>query len=179
MNTNRTKPLVESALLIAMGFLLSYIQLYQMPMGGGVTLVSMLPIIIIGLRHGPVWGLSSGLAYAILQFIQKPYVLTPVQVFLDYILGFTALGLSGFFRGRKFSFQISTVVCIGVRFISSFMAGVVFYGIYAVDYGFASPYTYSLVYNGSYLLPELILTLAVGMALIKVPRLNLLNSPKK
>jgi thiamine transporter len=146
-----------------------------MPLGGSVTLVSMLPIIIIGLRHGPVWGLCSGLVYSLLQFFQQPYFLTPFQFLLDYIFAFTALGLSGFFKGRKFGFYIGTVIGIGVRFICSFLSGAIFYGMYAADYGFASPYTYSLAYNGGYLLPELIVTLVIGTILIKIPRLKLLG----
>jgi len=174
-NLTKTRILVECAILIATSYQLSFIKLWPMPMGGSVTLVSMLPIIIIGLRHGPVWGLCSGFAYSILQFIQSPYFLTPFQFLLDYVLAFSALGLSGFFKGMKYGFYAGSVVAIGGRFVSSFLSGVIFYGMYAADYGFASPYTYSLVYNGSYLLVELILTLIIGTILIKIPRLKLLG----
>lgn len=171
----KTRMLVESAIFVALGFMLSYIQLFQLPMGGSVTLVSMLPILLVGLRHGPAWGFSAGLVFSLLQFIQKPYILTPVQVLLDYFLAFSALGLSGFFKGKKYGFQLSAVIGIGARFLCSFISGVVFYGIYAADYGFASAYLYSLVYNGSYLSVELVLTLIIGTMLIKIPRLKLLD----
>ena len=54
MNTNTSKKtflLVEGALMIAMAFVLSYIKLYDMPMGGSITL-EMIPLVIMGLRHG-------------------------------------------------------------------------------------------------------------------------------
>lgn len=174
-NMTKTRILVESAILIAMAFLLSFIKVWNMPMGGSITLVSMLPIILIGLRNGPVWGLLAGFVYALLSFIQQPYFVHPFQFLLDYILAFTVLGVSGFFRGRKYGFQVSALIGIGGRFISSFLSGVIFYGMYAADYGFASAYTYSAVYNGAYLLPELILTLVIGSILIKIPRLKLLG----
>jgi thiamine transporter len=174
-NIGKTRVLIESAILTAMAFLLSFIKLWSMPLGGSITLVSMLPIIIVGLRHGPVWGLCSGFVYSLLQFLQQPYFLTPFQFLLDYVIAFTGLGLSGFFRGRRYGFQVGTLVGIGVRFLSSFLSGVIFYGIYAADYGFASPYIYSLAYNGGYLLPELVITLIIGTILTRIPQLRLLG----
>ncbi len=174
-NNSKTRILVESAILIAMAFLLSFIKIWNMPMGGSITLVSMLPILLIGLRRGPVWGLLAGFVYAILEFIQQPYFIHPFQFLLDYIFAFMALGLAGFFRGRKFGFQIGATIGILGRLASSFASGVIFYGMYAADYGFASAYAYSFVYNAAYLIPELILTLIVGTILIKIPRLKLLG----
>ena len=70
---SKVRALTESAVLIAMAFILSLLKLWKMPLGGSITPVSMLPILLIGYRHGPAWGLISGLGYSILQFIERPY----------------------------------------------------------------------------------------------------------
>lgn len=164
----KTRIVTESAILIAMAFVLSLFKLWRMPMGGSVTVVSMLPILLIGYRHGLGWGLISGLVYSLLQFVESPYFLTPVQLLLDYVLAFTVLGVTGFFRDKKYGFQIGTILGIFGRFICLVLSGVIFYGMYAADAGFESPLVYSIVYNGSYLLPELILTLIVGTIVVGV-----------
>ncbi len=157
--------LVESSLLVAMAFLLSFTMIYEAPMGGRVTIASMLPIIIIGLRHGTLWGIGSGAVYAVLQFMQEPYFVHPAQILLDYALAFGLLGLSGLFRGRRFGFQIGTVVAVAARFLSHFLAGIIFFREYAP--AGQSPEIYSLVYQLQYLVPELVITLVVGTLLIR------------
>ncbi|MGI6038865.1 MAG: energy-coupled thiamine transporter ThiT [Clostridiales bacterium] len=163
---SKIRVLTESAILIAMASLLSMIKLWSMPLGGSVTPVSMLPILLIGYRHGPVWGLISGLGYSILQFIERPYFLLPLQFLLDYTLPFTALGLVSFFRNRKYGFQIGSFISIGVRTICHVLSGVLFFGEYAAEAGFDSAVAYTFAYNLSYMIPELILTLAVGTVVI-------------
>lgn len=91
------KQLVFCAMALALAYLTSYIRLWEMPFGGGVTLCSMMFICMIGYFYGLRTGLMTGFAYSILQFMQEPYVLNFVQVCCDYFLAFTALGLSGLF----------------------------------------------------------------------------------
>ena len=69
MNTN-TKRLVYGALCIALSFALSYVKLFSMPMGGSITLCSMLPLMLYAYRFGTPAGLLAGLAYGLLQLIQ-------------------------------------------------------------------------------------------------------------
>ncbi|NLM62546.1 MAG: energy-coupled thiamine transporter ThiT [Clostridiales bacterium] len=166
----KTRVVIECAILIAMAFVLSLIKIWRMPMGGSITLVSMLPILLIGYRHGLAWGLISGFVYSILQFIESPYFLTPVQFLLDYVFPFTVLGVAGFFRGKGLGFQIGAVLGIGGRFISHVLSGVIFFAEYAADAGFESPLLYSVVYNGSIMLPELVVTLIVGTIVVEMLR---------
>ena len=98
MNRNKTtKYLVLCAVLIALSIGLNQIKLLHLPYGGSITLLSMLAATLAGYFCGPKWGLASGLALGLLNLIIGGYVIHPVQLALDYILAFTALGLSGFF----------------------------------------------------------------------------------
>jgi thiamine transporter len=175
--SNTSKPrenlraLIESALLVAVGFVLSYVTLFRMPQGGSVTPLSMLPILMIGLRHGVKWGLCGGLIYSCLQMLQQfwpppsgtvaAYI---AVVTLDYILAFSILGLSGFFRGRRYGMMYAAPICIFLRFVCHFISGIVIWSAYA---GETAAWLYSLLYNGSYMGVELALTTVVGVALCK------------
>ena len=163
------RALVESSLLVAIGFALSYVTPFRLPWGGSVTPLSMLPILMIGIRHGLKWGLLGGIVYACLQMMQQfwPPPTGTVQgyiavVMLDYLLAFTVLGLSGLFRGRKFGLLYAAPLCLTLRYLSHFISGIVVWGIYAED---MPVWLYSLTYNGSYMIPEIIITTVVGAAL--------------
>jgi len=164
------RALVESALLVAIGFVLSYFR-FGVPwvQGGSVTPFSMLPILMIGLRHGLKWGLGGGFVYACLQMLQQfwPPPTGTVEgyiavVMLDYILAFSVLGLSGLFKGKKFGLLYAAPLCLTLRFLCHFVSGIIVWGIYAED---MPVWLYSLVYNGSYMGPELVLIMVVGAVL--------------
>jgi len=176
------RSLVESAVLIAVAFVLSYVTLIKMPQGGAVTPVSMLPLLMIGLRCGPKWGLGAGFVYAGLQMMQEfwPPPTATVQgyvavVMLDYVAAFTVLGLSGLFRGKKYGLLYAAPLCLLLRFLSHFFSGVVVWGIYAGD---LPVWLYSLTYNGSYMGVELAMTMLVGAILCKTAP-ELFIGPKK
>ncbi len=156
---NTTKKLVYSALGVALALVTSYIKLWNMPMGGSVTLLSMLFICLIGYWFGPKYGLITGVAYGLLQFIIDPYMVSIWQVILDYPLAFGALGLSGLFCNQKWGLQIGYVVGVVGRFIFSTLSGVIFFADYAPEG--MNPWVYSTVYQGSYLGAELIMTLMI------------------
>jgi len=165
------RSLVESAVLIAVAFVLSYVTLIKMPQGGAVTPVSMLPLLMIGLRSGLKWGLGAGFVYAGLQMMQEfwPPPTATVQgyiavVMLDYVAAFTVLGLSGLFRGKKYGLLYAAPLCLLLRFLSHFFSGIVVWGIYAGD---LPVWLYSLTYNGSYMGVELAMTVLVGAILCK------------
>ena len=81
------------------------------------------------------------------------------QVLFDYPLAFGALGLSGFFSGRKYGLQIGYVVGVLGRFLCSTLSGVFFFAAYAPEG--MNPWVYSSLYQGSYLGAEGIITLAI------------------
>ena len=80
---------------LALAFVLSRLKLFEMPMGGSVTPASTLPIIVYGVAFGPVWGFVISFIFSLLQLIGG-YLYYPMQVILDYTIGYTALGFAGF-----------------------------------------------------------------------------------
>jgi len=185
------RALVETAILIAIGYVLSFITMFRLPQGGSVTPLSMLPLLLIGLRHGLKWGLAGCFVYSGLQMLQGFYP-PPSGTFqafiavimLDYVLAFTVLGLSGLFRGNKNGMIFAVPLCLISRFILHFISGVVIWGYYiteqhSVIYNITNPevLSYSLIYNGTYMGPELVITMIVGALLCKTAPM-LFSSPK-
>ena len=154
-----TKKLVYSALGIALAMVTSYIKLWEMPMGGSVTLLSMLFVCLIGYWFGLKYGLITGIAFGLLQFIIDPYMLSIPQVIMVYPLAFGALGLSGLFCNKKFGLHIGYIIGVVGRFVCSTLSGVIFFADYAPEG--MNPWVYSIAYQGSYLGAEMVLTLIV------------------
>lgn len=144
---------------IALAMVTSYIKVWEMPMGGSVTLLSMLFICLIGYWFGPRYGLITGIAYGILQFVVDPYMVSLPQVLFDYPLAFGALGLSGFFSDKKYGLQIGYVAGVLGRFVFSTLSGVIFFASYAPEG--MNPWVYSSLYQGTYLGAEGIVTLII------------------
>lgn len=158
----QTKPMVFSAVAIALATVTSMISLFKMPYGGSVTLFSMMFITSIGYWYGLSIGLTTAIAYGILQLILDPYILSIPQLFLDYIFAFGALGLSGLFSNKKNGLIIGYIIGVFGRFIFSTLSGCIFFADYAPEG--LNPVFYSIIYNGLYMGAELILT-SVVMAL--------------
>ncbi|MCR5468238.1 MAG: energy-coupled thiamine transporter ThiT [Lachnospiraceae bacterium] len=155
-----TKQLVYCAMALALALVTSNIKLAHLPMGGSVTLLSMLFITLIGYWYGPVVGISTGIAYGLLQFVMSPIFYTIPQMLTDYPLAFGALGLSGFFNRSKFGLSASYLAGVIGRFFFAFLSGWIFFGEYASYYNMAAV-PYSIVYNGAYIFSEAILTLVI------------------
>ena len=96
------KQLAFSAMAIALAMVTSMLKVVNMPMGGSVTLFSMLFIVLIGYWYGLGAGLTTAIAYGILQLIIDPYIISFPQMLLDYVFAFGALGLSGIFSKSKY-----------------------------------------------------------------------------
>ncbi len=152
-----TKQLVFSAAAIAISIVCSMIKLFEMPMGGSVTLLSMLFVVLIAYWYGPYVGIMTAVAYGLVQFVMEPIFYTLPQMLLDYPLAFGALGLAGFFAKKKWGLQIGYLVGVAGRFVFSTLSGVIFFASYAPEG--MNPWVYSILYQGSYLLPEAIITL--------------------
>lgn len=160
------KMLTEGGMMIALATILSYIKVYEAPMGGSVTAGSMIPIMLFAIRWGISPGLTIGGVYGILQFILKPYFYHPVQFILDYPLAFGILGLAGIAYGIKDRDSVKgylgifLAVFMGIlgRMISHVLSGVIFFAEYAGD---LNPWIYSIQYNAYYLVPELIISCIV------------------
>lgn len=159
---SKAKPLVFSAVSIALGLVLSMIKIIHMPLGGSITLCSMLFVCLPGYFYGPIYGFSAAFAYGLLQFLFNGYVVSIPQVICDYFLAFGALGLGCIFRKKRFGLILDYLTGLFGRFFFSFISGVIFYGMYASDYNL-SAVVYSLLYNGAYILGEGIITILLLM----------------
>ena len=177
-----TRRLVESAVMIAIGTVLSMFP-FSAPwaFGGGVTICSMLPLVIIAHRYGTKWGLFTAFVYSVLQLILGVsnvqfaagygFVLAVGVLLLDYILAFTVIGLSACFNGVIKNHLVSIVVGIvftfALRFVCHFLSGWIIWGVITPnEMGLVAP-LYSLIYNGGYMLPETIITALVAVLTYK------------
>ena len=159
MNRSETGKLTKCAMCLALATALSYVKLFKAPMGGSVTLCSMLFIVLTGYFYGAKTGLMVGTAYGILQFVLEPYFYTIPQVIIDYPLAFGALGISGFFYKKKNGLYIGYILSVFGRLVFATLSGFIFFSQYAPEG--MHPFIYSLSYNGSYLGIEALITLAV------------------
>lgn len=176
--TNLTKKeknrrLAESALMLALATILSKVAISLLH-GGSVTLFSQVPIILISYRYGVKWGFKTGLAMSVLQLIlgleNFSYVSGIVSFLVvglcDYLIAFSALGFGGMFKNKikndVLAISLGSAIVVFVRFVCHFISGATVWSGYAND---KAAVVYSLTYNGSYMLPEFIITI-VGVALI-------------
>ncbi len=203
--------LTECALMIALATVLSLVKLYEAPFGGSVTLISMAPIIIISMRHGVGVGIATGFVHSVIQLV---FGLSNVAwvpditgkllcIALDYVLPFTLLGLGGMFGNVRFSKNerkntvvaalLGTLVVTLIRFGCHLISGVVIWHAldlvwYADDpshiVNLYPQWMFSLIYNGWYMLPEIIITavgtpiLASALMKVKLPTRVSKNSAK-
>ncbi len=163
----KTKHLVFSAVAMALAMITSFLKLFEAPMGGSVTLFSMLFICCIGYWYGLRTGIMTGVAYGLLQLISDPYIISLPQMITDYLLAFGALGLSGIFCNKKNGLVKGYIVGVLGRYLFAFLSGLIFFGMYAEGSGMSAP-VYSLAYNGSYLGCEAAITLIV----LAIPAVN-------
>lgn len=153
------KQLTFSAMAIALAMVTSMLKL-DMPMGGSVTLLSMLFITLIGNWYGLGVGLTTGLAYGILQLVIDPYIISLPQMLLDYFLAFGALGLSGLFSKSKNGLVKGYIAGILGRFVFSTLSGYIFFPTFMPEF-FDNAMLYSICYNGAYIGAEALLTLVL------------------
>lgn len=149
-----SKALTYSAICIGIGYALNQITLFRMPQGGSITPFSMLFIVLVGYFFGAKQGILAGMAFGLLDLLINPYVIHPVQMILDYPLAFGALGIGALLHKDN----IFLVYLIGVfgRFICAVLSGVIFFSSSAP--AAQGALLYSIIYNGSYLSVEAILT---------------------
>ena len=210
---SKTRRLTESAMLLALAVVLEFVSkafIPEMPFGGQVTLVSMLPVVLISYRHGVKWGLVSAFAYALIEMLIGMKTVSAAflpgyfgdgamivnalaMCLLDYVLAFTLLGLGGIFRNKiqnpGLSLMCGSLVALGARYLSHILSGYILFGSYAewffTQEGFPAwgaslvgslggemlSIVYSVVYNGMYMVPEILVTAIVALVLGRVPQI--------
>jgi thiamine transporter len=168
----RVRLLAEIVVMVSLSGALYLVKIFTLPEGGSVTLGSMVPIFVLALRRGPKIGILGGVVFGLIALLVdtssgiQPF--GPAQVFLDYPLAFGLLGLAGFFRKTPL---LGVGVGILARFCSHFVSGVLFFATFAP--AGVSPYEYSAIYNGSFLLAEFAITALIMVGLVKLKALQL------
>ena len=169
----RVRALTEGALFVALAFVLSFVKLYELPNGGSLT-PAMFPILLYALRLGLGRGLAAGFVFGLLQLIfDGAYAWGWQSMLLDYLLAFTPLGLAGIFKGKAWGIFPGTLLgCLG-RFAVHHLSGITIYRIIEPTSvpglgTYDNPHLYSLVYNGSYMIPNTLLALLLA-AVLYVP----------
>ena len=169
----RTRALTEGAIMLALAVVLNYLShmiFASMPQGGSITL-AMFPILFYAHRWGVGRGALMGFAYGLVDMlIGGGYAWGWQSILLDYLVAYTALGIGGVLQGSAWGiFPGIALGCLG-RFAVHYFSGVTLYRIIqptAVEgFGvFVNPHVYSLVYNGVYMLPNLVIALVIAGAL--------------
>ncbi len=159
------KALCEGALMVALGTVLGYLKLLELPQGGAISL-GMLPILFYAIRWGVGRGLLCGFVYGLLQLLlDGAYAWGWASMLLDYIVAYAALGLGGAFRGKTWGIYAGTILGSLARFVVHFISGITIYRIVVptalLGTTFDNPYLYSLAYNGSYVGVDMVLCLVI------------------
>ncbi|SRR6056297_369413 len=166
------RAITEIAVAVALAVIFNFLPLWKMPQGGSVSL-EMLPILIIALRWGLKEGLLAGFVYGLLQLAFNPYIIHPIQIILDYPLPYMLLGIAGLFKDqvkkykdKKINIYIILALLFGgfLRFVTHVLSGVVFFSQYAPED--TNVWIYSIIYNGSFIVPSLIVCYVV-IAILK------------
>ena len=171
-----TRRLAETALMLAVATVLSMIK-FDMPMGGGVTVCSMLPLILISFRYGWKWGVFSSFVYSVLQLLfgldNVQYASSAVMaagiVLFDYIIAYTVIGLASLLCLKPVNTLKAVisgiVVTFFLRFLCHFITGVwIWDALWPNELGMTSV-VYSAAYNGWYMAAEIVMTIIVASLL--------------
>ncbi len=193
--SKNTKILCECAIMLAMSIALSFFAITPGTFGGSITPASMLPVLFVGIRHGHKWGFGTAFVYSVFQLLTGlsyfsyikgfgPYL---ICILFDFILAFTMLGLTSFAKPRikddedgkylanvseepKYNlikiFSFITLAMLS-RFVCHFISGVTIWKNYDI---YNNPALYSLVYNLVYMLPEMLICLAVAGLLLSTKK---------
>jgi thiamine transporter len=178
---SNTRFITEVAVFSALAYLLdlaaNIMSLKIWPQGGSIS-IAMVPVFLIAYRWGIKGGLLTGFLLGLLQFILGfAQIYTIIQGIIDYFIAFTVVGLAGVFaRQIKQSFEKGekgkwmTYVTLGaflgsfLRYICHVFSGIVFFGEYAPE---GQPVLlYSLIYNGTYMLPNFIVSAIIIILVI-------------
>lgn len=206
--------LTTSAILIALSMILAFLSdvlNLRLPMGGSVTLASMLPIVVLSYLYGTRWGLASAFTYSLMQLLILSW--RTVSAFfipdsdsymvlwqalliclLDYLVAYTVLGFSGLCRkfNKHLALPLGAALGVTLRYLVHIVSGAVFYGAWAQWFfeegselpaafnqfflnsfsGAGLSVAYSAVYNGLYMIPEIILTTLGACAISFLPQIE-------
>ncbi|MEG2084864.1 MAG: energy-coupled thiamine transporter ThiT [Clostridia bacterium] len=144
-----TLAIVYAAISIAMSFALSYIRILKLPQGGSITIGSILPIVIYSYFFGVKRGVFCCLIYGLMQAMQDPWIVHPLQFILDYPLAFAMYGFAGLFRKMKpiKGLPLAILTVTTLRYLCHATSGAIFFGAYGADYGITNAAAWGFCYN--------------------------------
>ena len=166
----RLLALCEGAILIALAEILSLLPFYRFPWGGSID-VAMLPVIVICVRWGFGPGMLAATAHAIIQMLLEGGIAIGWQSIIgDFLVAYMVLGLAGCFKGK---FVPATLVACSARFLVHYVVGATVWAEYMPETFFSmtmtTPWVYSALYNGAYMLPDTVMVLIAGLLLMRTP----------
>lgn len=156
--TFKTQRMTVSAVMLAFATVLAvvcdFIPFLNLPFGGGFTVASMLPIVLVSYMYGIKWGLFTSFAYSCIQILMSLIMgktvlalFTPSSdsfmgmgaaiaiIIIDYLLAYTVLGLGGIFRNKIKSkvvaIVLGVIVALSLRYLCHIISGYIFYGAWA------------------------------------------------
>lgn len=186
MKNITTRKLVEAALMIAIATVLSLFKI-DLPFGGGVTIVSMLPLVIHSHRYGVKWGVFTTFVYSVFQLLlgmdnvsyASNIIGAVVIILFDYIIAYTVIGLASLFGKDSKGIVLGILFAFFLRFLCHYITGVFIWDGWMpetfMNLPMTSPWIYSLLYNGWYMLAETILTILVALLLNKTAGQRIFN----
>ena len=212
-NKKRTQAITVSAIMIAFAVAISAIcaamPFLNLPFGGGFTIASMLPIILVAYMYGTKWGILTAFTYSIMQMLlgfntvssfflpgdsQMLWWRAIIVCLIDYVIAYTVLGLGGIFRNKfstKKAIVLGSVFAISLRYVAHIISGAIFFGAWAEWFftqegfyawgqtvletfsGNALALVYSVIYNGTYMIPEIVITAIVACFVVRIPQIKM------
>jgi thiamine transporter len=171
--SSKTRILAEIIVLSSLSAVLYVMRPFSLPYGGSITLGSMVPVMWLSLRRGVYAGLIAGVIFGILalpiDIILLPYspIANPIQVLLEYPLAFGVLGMAGLFHKKSTIFAMAGVsISVFIKFLLHVLAGYVFW-VYVYEFPAEWGLLWPIVYNGSFLIIELVISAILIYALMK------------
>jgi thiamine transporter len=144
------------ALAMVLAMVCALIPFLNLPFGGGFTVASMLPVVIISYMYGMKWGFFSAAIYSVIQIVMDLYLgkgSTIMALFMpnsedfmgfgaavailiiDYLVAYTLLGFGGAFRkvikNKALALTLGVVLALSLRYIAHIVSGYIFYGAWA------------------------------------------------
>ncbi|MBO5715635.1 MAG: energy-coupled thiamine transporter ThiT [Clostridia bacterium] len=212
-NKKRVEAITLSSIMIAFAISISAIcavmPFLNLPFGGGFTIASMLPIIVIAYMYGTKWGLLTAFVYSIMQMLlgfntvsafflpgdsQMLWYRAIIVCLIDYVIAYTVLGFGGIFRnkfGTRKALVLGSIFAISLRYIAHIVSGAIFFGTWAewfftqdgfpawgekileIFSGGSLATVYSIIYNGTYMIPEIIITAIVACFVTRIPQIKM------
>ena len=163
--------LCEGALMVALAQILSYLKLWELPQGGSVT-IGMFPIFLFCILWGFGPGMLASVVFSVLQLVlDGAYAYSWQSMLGDYIVAFSVLGVAGLFARMKGGFFLGSIAGCVARFLVHWIVGATFWAESMPDRFFGmtmtSPWFYSALYNGCFMLLDLVMILVIGALLYK------------